>query len=81
LEVRDRHCAFPDCRVSVQRCHAHHVAEWVAHHGTTDLDNLVLLCSRHHHVVHEAGWTITPTPDFDPGSRGYWEFDPPRHRP
>jgi hypothetical protein len=81
LEVRDRHCAFPDCRVSVQRCHAHHVAEWVAHHGSTDLDNLVLLCSRHHHVVHEAGWTITPTPDVDPGSSGYWEFDPPRHQP
>jgi hypothetical protein len=65
----------------VQRCHAHHVAEWVADHGTTDLDNLVLLCSRHHHVVHEAGWTITPAPDFDPGTSGYWAFDPPRHRP
>jgi hypothetical protein len=81
LEVRDGHCAFPDCRVSVSRCHAHHVAEWVADHGPTDLDNLVLLCSRHHHVVHEAGWTLSPNPGADPAASGYWAFAPPRHRP
>ncbi len=80
LEARDRHCAFRDCRVSVQRCHAHHVVEW-QHGGGTDLDNLVLLCSRHHHVVHEAGWTITPAGGGDPATTGYWAFDPPRPRP
>ena len=26
--------------------------------GSTDLANLVPLCSRHHHLVHEGGWTL-----------------------
>jgi hypothetical protein len=28
------------------------------HGGPTDLDNLVLLCSHHHQVVHRPGWTV-----------------------
>ncbi|HEY3834373.1 MAG TPA: HNH endonuclease signature motif containing protein, partial [Acidimicrobiia bacterium] len=37
-------------------CEAHHVIPWWAG-GATNLDNLVLLCSFHHHVVHRQGWT------------------------
>ncbi len=81
LEARDQHCAFPECRASVHRCHAHHVQEWVRDQGPTDVDNLVLLCSRHHHVVHEGGWTISTAPAGDPTTSGYWSFDPPRPRP
>ncbi len=66
LQARDRHCAFPGCRVSVDRTDAHHVREW-EQGGPSDLDNLVLLCVRHHHYVHEGGWTITAAPDLDPG--------------
>ena len=76
LEVRDRHCAFPDCRIDPSRCEAHHVTYW-RHHGSTDLDNLILLCTRHHHLVHEGGWQLHPTPGKDPGSTGYWDITPP----
>jgi hypothetical protein len=77
LEVRDGHCAFPDCRVDVSRTHAHHVAEWLRDNGSTDIDNLVLLCSRHHHAVHEGGWSVAATPGLDPGSTGHWRFTAP----
>ena len=42
LDRRDRHCAFPGCRVDVSRTHAHHVTPWEAG-GSTDIDNTVLL--------------------------------------
>ena len=82
LEARDRHCAFPGCRAHVRRCNAHHVHEW-EHGGCTDLDNTVLLCVRHHHAVHEGGWSITRAAGVPPGGTGAWEFAPPerRHRP
>jgi hypothetical protein len=31
--------------------------------GPTDLDNLVLLCRRHHVLCHEGGWTLRRHPD------------------
>jgi hypothetical protein len=34
---------------------AHHLAHW-AKGGTTDLDNLILLCHSHHRLIHEGGW-------------------------
>ena len=78
LEVRDRHCAYPDCRVDVSRCHAHHVVEW-EHGGLTDLDNCILLCQRHHRSVHEGGATIAAV-GRDPRAAGYWSISPPRRR-
>jgi len=78
LEVRDRHCAYPDCRVDVSRCHAHHVVEW-EHGGLTDLDNCILLCQRHHRSVHEGGATICAV-GRDPRAAGYWLISPPRRR-
>ena len=82
LEVRDRHCQFPGCRVHVRRCNAHHVTEW-ENGGSTGIDNTVLLCVRHHHAVHEGGWFVTRATDIPPGGSGCWVFTPPerRHRP
>jgi hypothetical protein len=37
--------------------HAHHVVHW-ARGGPTTLENLIELCSYHHHLVHEGGWTV-----------------------
>jgi hypothetical protein len=56
LERRDGGCRFPGCR---QRhgTDAHHIEHWV-HGGTTDRDNLVLLCCFHHRAVHEGGFTV-----------------------
>jgi hypothetical protein len=38
--------------------HAHHVRHW-AHGGRTSLDNLVLLCSFHHRLLHEGGFRMS----------------------
>jgi hypothetical protein len=43
-------------------CDIHHVIHWTRD-GVTDLKNLIPLCSLHHHLVHEGGWTLTLQPD------------------
>jgi hypothetical protein len=58
LRARDRHCQFPGCGRR-RFLHAHHIRHW-AHGGETSLENLVLLCSRHHRFVHEAGYSVVP---------------------
>jgi hypothetical protein len=55
LTARDVRCRFPGC--SGRHCDAHHVRHW-ADGGATRLDNLVLLCRRHHRFVHEQRWTL-----------------------
>jgi hypothetical protein len=55
-------CGFPGCQVRFEDCRIHHVTWW-EHLGTTNLDNLLPLCERHHHHVHEGGWTLTLKPD------------------
>jgi len=55
LEVRDRGCRFPGC--GLRFTDAHHVRHW-ADGGETKLDNLLLLCSHHHRLVHEQGWKV-----------------------
>ena len=57
LAVRDRHCRFPGCERPAAWCEAHHVIHWSVG-GATNLDNLVLLCSYHHFLVHEGGWQL-----------------------
>ena len=56
LKHRDRHCRAPGC-TSTRGLHAHHRKHWVDG-GTTDLDNLILLCGRHHRLLHENRWQI-----------------------
>jgi hypothetical protein len=51
LVIRDRHCRFPSCDRPPTWCEGHHV-QWISHHGQTKLDNLVLLCRRHHRLLH-----------------------------
>jgi hypothetical protein len=62
LRAMHRSCAFPECTVGFDYCDIHHVTPW-QQGGRSDLDNLVPLCSRHHHHVHEGGWTLTLWPD------------------
>lgn len=61
LVVRDRHCVFPGCDRSARWCDAHHLVPWAAG-GPTDLQNLVLLCRRHHTLVHRGGWSLSRDP-------------------
>jgi hypothetical protein len=54
LVVRDRHCVVKGCRRRPRQCEAHHVRHWLDG-GSTDLDNMVLLCFQHHHEHHDRG--------------------------
>ncbi|WP_449373979.1 HNH endonuclease [Arthrobacter psychrolactophilus] len=36
---------------------AHHIIPW-QDGGDTSVDNGVLCCSRHHHYLHDRGWTV-----------------------
>jgi uncharacterized protein DUF222/HNH endonuclease len=54
LIVRDRHCAFPGCDRPPPWCDAHHIDHW-ADGGITAISNLLLLCRRHHRLVHQPG--------------------------
>jgi hypothetical protein len=59
LWLRDQGCRFPGC-TNHRFIHGHHVKHWL-HGGRTALDNLLLLCSFHHRLVHEGGFTIALT--------------------
>jgi hypothetical protein len=55
-------CAHPDCQTVFSACRIHHVV-YFSRGGKTVLDNMIPLCERHHHLVHEGGWTLSMTPD------------------
>ncbi|MBU9762347.1 HNH endonuclease [Mycobacterium sp. TNTM28] len=61
LEHRDRCCVVPGCGAT-RGLHAHHLVHW-EDGGTTELDNLVLLCPYHHRLHHRGGITITGPAD------------------
>jgi hypothetical protein len=58
LVERDGGCRWPGCDRPAGFCDAHHVRPW-HQGGETTLINLVLLCSHHHHVTHQPGWSVT----------------------
>jgi hypothetical protein len=62
-------CRFHGCD-NKQWLQVHHIVHW-SKGGTTDLDNLILLCGFHHRFVHEQGWSITT------GSGGGFQFRKP----
>lgn len=66
VRYRDRGCRFPGCgtRAFTQ---AHHIRFW-RNGGRTDLNNLLLICSFHHRVVHEHGWSVRR----DPAGELHW---------
>jgi len=63
-------CEMPGCDRPASWCEGHHRIHW-AHGGPTDLNNLLLLCRRHHTLVHRSGWDI----HLDPS--GHPVFTPP----
>jgi hypothetical protein len=59
---RDRHgCRFPGCES--RKVDLHHIQHW-AHGGQTSLRNMTSLCKRHHKLIHDKGYIITPAGDF-----------------
>ncbi len=74
LTARDKGCSFPGCDQPPEHCQRHHITPW-ADGGTTNLDNLTLLCGHHHRQFQPIGWTChtsngtpwwTPPPWIDP---------------
>jgi hypothetical protein len=69
LTVRDGAvCQFPGC-THTRHLHAHHVRPWWAG-GRTDIENLILVCSYHHKVIHDHGYQIRRL-------AGRWQFRRP----
>ena len=69
VAIRDRGCVL--CRAPMHRCNDHHINEWAADNGTTDIPNLAALCNDCHHELHNNNerlerrtaprrWTTTP---------------------
>ncbi|WP_428114724.1 DUF222 domain-containing protein [Candidatus Poriferisodalis sp.] len=69
IAIRDRGCVL--CRAPMHRCHDHHINEWAADNGTTDIPNLAALCNDCHAKLHNNNerlerrtaprrWTTTP---------------------
>jgi hypothetical protein len=50
-------CAFPGCDRPFAWCELHHIEHW-ERGGPTDVENLLPLCSRHHHGHHRGVFTI-----------------------
>jgi hypothetical protein len=75
LRHRDDTCRFPGCAAR-RFTQAHHI-RWWSKGGRTDLDNLILVCTFHHRLVHEHGWSIRREDDggevawFRPGDVRY----------
>ncbi|MEL7449030.1 MAG: HNH endonuclease [Pseudomonadota bacterium] len=72
LESRDGGCTFPGCNHK-RFVDAHHVMHW-AEGGSTSVDNLLLLCDRHHRLVHEGRFLIRKD------RQGKWYFCRPDGR-
>ena len=71
LIARDRGCV--GCGASPDRCEAHHIVFW-DDFGPTDIDNLVLVCSRCHHDLHGRGQQLVQE------ANGRWTIRPPELR-
>ncbi|HEX6394262.1 MAG TPA: DUF222 domain-containing protein [Acidimicrobiales bacterium] len=56
LRHRDHHCQYPSC-TRRGHLHGHHIHHWI-NGGLTNLDNMILLCHRHHRRLHEGGFKM-----------------------
>lgn len=64
LALRDTHCRARGCDIPATWCEAHHLVPWSGG-GRTDLENGVLLCSHHHHRIHDDRYLHERLPNGD----------------
>jgi hypothetical protein len=62
LALRDGGCTAPGCDRPPDWCEAHHLVPW-KRGGVTNIDELTLVCDRHHDRAHQDGWLIRLGPD------------------
>ncbi|HEY5223372.1 MAG TPA: HNH endonuclease signature motif containing protein [Microbacteriaceae bacterium] len=58
MAIRDGGCMDPDCDRPPSYSEAHHIREWHADHGRTDIADGILLCRFHHMLLHNQHWKI-----------------------
>ena len=83
LLSRDKCCRFPGCTHGTRWLDAHHVMHWIDG-GKTSLENTLLLCSGHHRLLHEGGFSIKKNYAGDwyfINARGRAIVDAPVYRP
>ena len=61
LEAIYETCAIDGCDRAFHMCNVHHIKYW-ENGGKTDLNNMVPLCTQHHHAAHEGGWKLRLDP-------------------
>jgi hypothetical protein len=73
VRLRDKFCQWAGgCHQPAAACEVHHLRH-KGRGGVTSLDNCILLCWYHHHVViHQLGWTLARHPD---GTTTAWNRD------
>ena len=96
IQIRDRHCQFAGCTTTWLWCDIHHLTP--RHDdGPNSQANLVLLCRRHHSMIHQGGYALARQLDgtlitYPPGHRseqqpwglkpnGQWTQPPDPHPP
>jgi hypothetical protein len=62
MGIRDKGCTAVGCDRPAAWCEAHHDPP-MSEGGRTDLAKGRLLCPRHHHMAHDAGYAMRPQPD------------------
>jgi hypothetical protein len=69
LDIRDGGCTWKGCEMPARFCDGHHIIHWIDG-GETELDNLRLLCRRHHRKIHLAEGADPEEP------RSTWDAEP-----
>lgn len=58
MAARDGGCRWPGCDRPPGWCEAHHIDEVIRDDGPTNLSNMALFCSSHHHFLHNREWAL-----------------------
>ena len=64
MRIRDKVCRADGCDIPAAWCEAHHLDPW-SRGGWTDVADGALLCSHHHHLIHDSAYDTSRLPNGD----------------